>query len=327
LPPPPPPPIQLWNRLPPAAACLPSVVMPRPTLAPRGPQSVGGQAQVSGTQGWYTWACTGTGLDWWGGRTGAFRWGGEAALGAAVSPGRAPTHTLRPALSARQVHPPTPTTKLSFHAACIGGAVGCAGCVGAARVGAGLGWVLTGTSASVHPPGGCLRPHRGPQGAHPRCRTLCCMRVWGGRVQDGGLIVEHGFNSSLVTVPKGAVTYPIFNISSIRNLYDDLVKMEDVNDATILHNLRLRFSSDLVYVWGVARAGAAARHARGDDNHFHMGCIHSLPTLCDGAGGRLAFGVVRGLAAGTPTLAPSSSPSTHSSGSRSCTAQTWRGST
>ena len=50
-----------------------------------------------------------------------------------------------------------------------------------------------------------------------------------------------------MTVAKGSTTYPLHNVASIHNHYDDMVKMEDVNDATILHNLTLRFSNDLVY--------------------------------------------------------------------------------
>jgi myosin heavy subunit len=65
--------------------------------------------------------------------------------------------------------------------------------------------------------------------------------------QDGSLKVENGYDGSVMTIPKDSTTYPLHNVASIHNHYDDMVKMEEVNDATILHNLKLRFLSDMVY--------------------------------------------------------------------------------
>jgi myosin heavy subunit len=59
--------------------------------------------------------------------------------------------------------------------------------------------------------------------------------------------VENGLDGAVLTIAKDATTYPLHNVASIRNHFDDMVKMEEVNDATILHNLKLRFASDLVY--------------------------------------------------------------------------------
>ncbi len=58
---------------------------------------------------------------------------------------------------------------------------------------------------------------------------------------------ENGYDGSIITVSKDAVTYPLTNVASLRNHFDDMVRMEEVNDATILHNLQLRFAADLVY--------------------------------------------------------------------------------
>jgi myosin heavy subunit len=61
------------------------------------------------------------------------------------------------------------------------------------------------------------------------------------------MMVENGLDGAVMTVAKDAVTYPLHNVASVRNHIDDMVKMEEVNDATILHNLKLRFLNDLVY--------------------------------------------------------------------------------
>lgn len=65
--------------------------------------------------------------------------------------------------------------------------------------------------------------------------------------QDGSISVEIGFDNSVRKVGKDVVRYPIYTISSLRVNYDDMVRMEDVNHATILHNLRLRFLNDQIY--------------------------------------------------------------------------------
>ncbi len=59
--------------------------------------------------------------------------------------------------------------------------------------------------------------------------------------------LENGFTGAVIHAPKGTVMYPIYNVASLRTMFDDLVKMEDVNDATILHNLKYRFANDMVY--------------------------------------------------------------------------------
>jgi hypothetical protein len=64
---------------------------------------------------------------------------------------------------------------------------------------------------------------------------------------DGTVAVEMGASRESKIVPKTDVAFSIFRPSTLRTSFDDMVKMEDVNDATILHNLRLRFLEDQIY--------------------------------------------------------------------------------
>ncbi len=64
---------------------------------------------------------------------------------------------------------------------------------------------------------------------------------------DDTVAVEIGTARQSKVVRKQDVAFPIFRPSTLRTNFDDMVKMEDVNDATILHNLRQRFMEDQIY--------------------------------------------------------------------------------
>ncbi|KAA0165511.1 hypothetical protein FNF31_01856 [Cafeteria roenbergensis] len=64
---------------------------------------------------------------------------------------------------------------------------------------------------------------------------------------DETVAVEIGTARQSKVVRKQDVAFPIFRPSTLRTNFDDMVKMEDVNDATILHNLRQRFMEDQIY--------------------------------------------------------------------------------
>jgi myosin heavy subunit len=50
-----------------------------------------------------------------------------------------------------------------------------------------------------------------------------------------------------VVVPKGSKLLPV-NLSALKKLTDDLVKLEDINDPFIVHNLRERCKQNDIYV-------------------------------------------------------------------------------
>ena len=60
-----------------------------------------------------------------------------------------------------------------------------------------------------------------------------------------GRLFESGGSSQLVV--DSEIGPRIDHPAGLSEDYDDMVKMEDVNEATILHNLRLRFSSSRIY--------------------------------------------------------------------------------
>lgn len=64
---------------------------------------------------------------------------------------------------------------------------------------------------------------------------------------DGSLDVEVGSSMALRTVKKAEVGPPILRIADTKSTYEDMVRMTDTNEATILHNLKLRFSQDAIY--------------------------------------------------------------------------------
>jgi hypothetical protein len=64
---------------------------------------------------------------------------------------------------------------------------------------------------------------------------------------DGSMAVEIGTSRQSRIVPKKDIAFPITRPSSLKVSFEDMVKMEDVNDATILHNLRMRFLDDQIY--------------------------------------------------------------------------------
>ena len=64
---------------------------------------------------------------------------------------------------------------------------------------------------------------------------------------DESLEVEVGSSSTLRTVKKADVSFPILRISDTHSTYQDMVRMTDTNEATILHNLRARFHQDAIY--------------------------------------------------------------------------------
>lgn len=64
---------------------------------------------------------------------------------------------------------------------------------------------------------------------------------------DGTVAVEMGTSRQSKIVPRSDVAFQIFRPGLLRTSFDDMVKMEDVNEATILHNLRLRFLEDQIY--------------------------------------------------------------------------------
>lgn len=59
--------------------------------------------------------------------------------------------------------------------------------------------------------------------------------------------VEMGMNREIKVIPNSSIGPEITRIQNLQTHYDDMVKMEDVNEATILHNLRLRFHEDEIY--------------------------------------------------------------------------------
>jgi myosin heavy subunit len=52
---------------------------------------------------------------------------------------------------------------------------------------------------------------------------------------------------ALRIVPDADIGPPIHHPAGLGEDFDDMVKMEDVNEATILHNLRLRFAEQRIY--------------------------------------------------------------------------------
>lgn len=65
--------------------------------------------------------------------------------------------------------------------------------------------------------------------------------------RDGSVTVEIGIQRELRHVPKAKLGPTISHLPSLKSHVDDMVKMQDVNEATILHNLYLRFKEDLIY--------------------------------------------------------------------------------
>jgi len=66
--------------------------------------------------------------------------------------------------------------------------------------------------------------------------------------KDGSMLVEYtGGSRSTKTVSKDDIGPRISRPESLRTEFDDMVRMEDVNVATILHNLRMRFKADRIY--------------------------------------------------------------------------------
>lgn len=66
--------------------------------------------------------------------------------------------------------------------------------------------------------------------------------------KDGGMTVEYtGGTRTTKTVSKDDVGPRISRPESLRVEFEDMVRMEDVNVATILHNLRMRFKADRIY--------------------------------------------------------------------------------
>jgi myosin heavy subunit len=64
---------------------------------------------------------------------------------------------------------------------------------------------------------------------------------------DGSMEVEYGVSRSVKVVKKNEQGPPIVRVAEIKNHFDDMVRMGDVNEATILHNLRMRFAEDIIY--------------------------------------------------------------------------------
>lgn len=65
--------------------------------------------------------------------------------------------------------------------------------------------------------------------------------------QDGEVQLEVGTDRKLVKIPESQLGPRITRVSALKIHLDDMVKMEDVNQPTILNNLRLRFAEDLIY--------------------------------------------------------------------------------
>jgi len=65
---------------------------------------------------------------------------------------------------------------------------------------------------------------------------------------DGTVMVElSGASRISKVIDKKDVAFPIFRPEALKAHFDDMVKMEDVNEATILHNLCQRFMEDQIY--------------------------------------------------------------------------------
>lgn len=61
------------------------------------------------------------------------------------------------------------------------------------------------------------------------------------------LEVEYGVSRSVKTVPRAQLGPAIVRIAELRQHQEDLVRMGEVNEATILHCLRMRFAEDTIY--------------------------------------------------------------------------------
>jgi hypothetical protein len=75
---------------------------------------------------------------------------------------------------------------------------------------------------------------------------------------DGSTEVEFGVGRAIKTVKKTELGPPIVRMEELKNPVDDMVRMGDVNEATILHNLRMRFVEDQIYT-NIGESGTAAR--------------------------------------------------------------------
>jgi len=80
---------------------------------------------------------------------------------------------------------------------------------------------------------------------------------------DGSIEGEFGVARTVKVFGKKELGPPIVRINEVRNHVDDMVRMGDVNEATILHNLRMRFLEDLIYTnigaWARVCSGGRAR--------------------------------------------------------------------
>ncbi len=64
---------------------------------------------------------------------------------------------------------------------------------------------------------------------------------------DGTTEVEVGAAASVRVVKKSELGPLILRIADLKSSFEDMVRMTDVNEATILHNLRMRFTDDHIY--------------------------------------------------------------------------------
>ena len=55
---------------------------------------------------------------------------------------------------------------------------------------------------------------------------------------DGSAEVEVGLTAAPKLAKKSEVYAPILRVSDLKESFEDMVRMSDVNEATILHNLR-----------------------------------------------------------------------------------------
>lgn len=64
---------------------------------------------------------------------------------------------------------------------------------------------------------------------------------------DGGMELEIGVSQTVKTVKKADLGPWILRIADLKSGFEDMVRMTDVNEATILHNLKVRFQQDAIY--------------------------------------------------------------------------------
>jgi myosin heavy subunit len=64
---------------------------------------------------------------------------------------------------------------------------------------------------------------------------------------DGSLFVVRGEGSEKLLVPKTDLWRPITWPAQLKETVDDLVQLDEVNEASILHHLCARFKKDQIY--------------------------------------------------------------------------------